>query len=143
LGLYDSLGPIIELNLVATLPTVAGDSSQLRQVIHNLIQNAQDAASEVSAPRIMIETRLLEQAIELSVTDNGAGFQGQMMPRIFEPYVTTKLKGTGLGLAIVKKIIEEHRGSIQIVNIPSGGARVSVLLPWAHEPNETQATKLV
>jgi len=69
--------------------------------------------------------------VRLSVTDNGDGFPEELMARIFEPYVTTKLRGTGLGLAIVKKIVDEHHGSIAIENRPERGASVSVLLPLA------------
>ncbi len=70
----------------------------------------------------------------LTVQDNGGGFAAEMMPHIFEPYVTSKSHGTGLGLAIVKKIIEEHKGSIKVENIGNTenetlGAKVTISLP--------------
>jgi nitrogen fixation/metabolism regulation signal transduction histidine kinase len=65
------------------------------------------------------------------VTDNGHGFDREMLARVFEPYVTSKPRGTGLGLAIVKKIAEEHGGSIEANNRPEGGAYVRVVLPVA------------
>lgn len=129
LTLYESLGSSLALNLAATLPAVEGDSTQIRQVIHNLLQNAQDALAGVEAPRIEILTALRGSRVELSVTDNGSGFPENLMKRAFEPYVTTKLRGTGLGLSIVRKIVEEHHGEVAIGNVSPRGARVSILLP--------------
>jgi len=63
------------------------------------------------------------------VSDNGPGFQHEIIGQVFDPYVTSKPKGTGLGLAIVKKIVEEHGGRIEAENPRSGGARVRILLP--------------
>jgi nitrogen fixation/metabolism regulation signal transduction histidine kinase len=101
----------------------------LRQVIHNLLQNAQDALAGHASPKVEISTHLNNQAVCLTVTDNGAGFPEHLMTRLFEPYATTKAKGTGLGLAIVKKIVEEHQGKIQIENLKSGGAAIRIALP--------------
>ena len=69
-------------------------------------------------------------SVEISVSDNGPGFDKNLMERIFEPYVSSKLKGQGLGLAIVKKITEEHNGKIKVANLAQGGARVTVTLPY-------------
>ena len=91
-----------------------GDKTQLRQVIHNLLQNAQDALADVPAPGILVRTEAKGGRIQLSIQDNGSGFPEQLMTRLFEPYVTSKPKGTGLGLAIVKKIVDEHSGVIHI-----------------------------
>jgi PAS domain S-box-containing protein len=129
LTLYESMGSRIRLELGQDLPSVVGDAAQLRQVIHNLLQNAQDALSGVAEPSIVVATQAADAGVRLSVTDNGAGFPEQLMARIFEPYVTTKPGGTGLGLVIVKKIIEEHGGKVSIANLPGGGARVTAYLP--------------
>ena len=97
---------------MATLPVIRGDATQLRQVIHNLLQNAQDAVSEIEHPRVLLETRTVEYgdpdaegkvrvAVRLTVSDNGPGFPARILTRAFEPYVTTKAKGPGLGLAMV------------------------------------------
>ena len=109
-------GTKIELVLEKQPCYIKGDSTMLRQVLHNLLQNAQDALDKHSAPVITVKTEALNGMLVLSVEDNGAGFPAQMMPHAFEPYMTTKSHGTGLGLAIVKKIIDEHKGSIKIEN---------------------------
>jgi PAS domain S-box-containing protein len=127
--LYDARAPGLRLQLDADLPRIAGDSTLLRQVIHNLLQNAQDALIGHPAPRVEVSTYLNNNAVNFSVTDNGAGFPEHLMTRLFEPYATTKSKGTGLGLAIVKKIVEEHQGKIQIENLKTGGASIRIALP--------------
>ena len=132
LWLYDSLAPYIRLELARELPSVRGDPAQLRQVIHNLLQNAQDALADTPDPRIVIRSETAERGkVRFSVTDNGTGFPENLMNRAFEPYVTTKPRGTGLGLVIVKKIVEEHGGEITIANVPPHGARVSLTFPAA------------
>jgi len=129
LSLYDTKALGLQLNLDADLPRIAGDSTLLRQVIHNLLQNAQDALAGHAAPRVEVSTRVKNNAVCLTVMDNGAGFPEHLMTRLFEPYATTKAKGTGLGLAIVKKIVEEHHGKIQIENLKTGGAVIRIALP--------------
>ena len=131
LTLYESLGSRIRLELGRELPAVIGDAAQLRQVIHNLLQNAQDALAGVAAPAIVVSTEARGGEVRLSVTDNGSGFPEHLMSRAFEPYVTTKPGGTGLGLVIVKKIIEEHGGEVAIRNVMPRGAQLTVSLPAA------------
>ncbi|MGZ8254380.1 MAG: sensor histidine kinase [Burkholderiaceae bacterium] len=121
-------GPV-HLQLAPELPSIDGDATQLRQVIHNLIANAQDALAGRSDPRIFVRTELVEidegstrvRAVRLSVEDNGPGFAANILRRAFEPYVTTKPSGTGLGLAMVKKIVDEHGARIEVVNRNVGG----------------------
>ena len=129
LGLYEANAVPNLLKLEASRSEVNGDATRLRQVIHNLLQNAQDALQGVAQPQITLSTALHQGEIQLCVDDNGAGFPESVLTRAFEPYMTTKTKGTGLGLAIVKKIVEEHGGSIAIENNMSGGARVNIRLP--------------
>ncbi len=131
LALYESPILTIKLELAADLPQVLGDKTQLRQVIHNLLQNALDALAGVVAPGIIVRTETTGNRIQLSIQDNGSGFPEQLMTRLFEPYVTSKPKGTGLGLAIVKKIVDEHSGVIHIANVKPHGACVSISLPHA------------
>ncbi|CAJ94751.1 Signal transduction histidine kinase NtrY involved in nitrogen fixation and metabolism regulation [Cupriavidus necator] len=137
--------PVIHPTLGTALPEIKGDPTQLRQVIHNLLQNAQDAATENvaagrAAPHITLNTETVEykdsagenrQAVKLTIADNGPGFAPRILSRAFEPYVTTKAKGTGLGLAMVKKIIDEHGARIEMRNRMEGaeivGAQISIL----------------
>jgi nitrogen fixation/metabolism regulation signal transduction histidine kinase len=128
LALYENSACRISPQLTPDLPEIDGDTTLLRQVIHNLLRNAQDAVADTAQPAIALQTRLENGWVRLSICDNGSGFPEHLMPRLFEPYVTTKPKGTGLGLAIVKKIVEEHNGKMQIENL-AAGACVGVLLP--------------
>jgi len=113
-------------------PLIQGDGQQLRQVIHNLLQNAQDAQEGRPDGRVTLKTEYSETSkrVRLSVRDNGTGFPEHILKRAFEPYVTTKVKGTGLGLAVVKKIADEHGARIDISNrVVDGvvqGAQVSL-----------------
>ncbi len=139
----------IHPQLSADLPRVLGDATQLRQVVHNLLQNAQDATSESDDPRraarIEVTTETVHyaeaegstrSAVRLTIADNGPGFDARMLARAFEPYATSKRRGTGLGLAVVKKIIEEHGGRIEVQNRKDGpGARILILLLKLARPN--------
>ncbi len=133
MGLYEANINPVTLRLSARMPWVKGDATRLRQVVHNLLQNAQDALHGVVLPEIILSTADEGGALKLCVRDNGSGFPDHLLARAFEPYMTTKSKGTGLGLAIVKKIVEEHGGSIAIENMAEGGTRVSVTLPLLTE----------
>ncbi len=129
LALYEHTSGRFVIDLADGLPPVRGDASQLRQVIHNLLRNAEDALHGHAEPRIEIRTEAVGDRVRLSVRDNGGGFAESVMKRAFEPYVTTKPKGTGLGLAIVKKIIDEHHGTVSLEN--KEGAAVTIALPRA------------
>jgi nitrogen fixation/metabolism regulation signal transduction histidine kinase len=108
------------------------DSGRLRQLLHNLIKNAQEAA-DGKAVTIQIAAQMLQEGasrwFELSVSDNGPGLPNMLRERLFEPYTTSKTKGTGLGLAIVKKIAEEHGGSVRADAKKEGGAVFRVRFP--------------
>jgi nitrogen fixation/metabolism regulation signal transduction histidine kinase len=133
---------IIHAVLAPNLPPVMGDPTQLRQVIHNLLQNAQDAMADrepgAEPARIDVTTEAIHYqgadgsdgtAVRLSIVDNGPGFAPRILSRAFEPYVTSKARGTGLGLPMVKKIVDEHGGRIDIQNRSDGtGASVLILL---------------
>ena len=131
---------VIHARLAPNLPAIMGDETQLRQVIHNLLQNAQDAVGDhpEQPGRIDVQTEAIRYqgsneenrtAVRLTITDNGPGFSSKILARAFEPYVTSKPRGTGLGLPMVKKIIEEHGGRIDIQNrTDANGAKVAILL---------------
>jgi len=122
-----------------TLP-ILGDATQLRQVIHNLVQNALDATHDRAEGHVDVRTELTRhddgqpRSMRLVIADNGPGFADKVLKRAFEPYVTTKSKGTGLGLAVVKKIADEHGARIRLQNLHDGlgegsavaGAQVSL-----------------
>lgn len=134
LVLYEPAGSLLKIHLDPNTPMVVGDATMLRQVLHNLLQNAQDALDGKTDAQIIINTRLAEKKLLLSITDNGPGIPTEIMARAFEPYMTTKRHGTGLGLAIVKKIVEEHKGQIKIENLEHGGACITVTLPIVTDP---------
>jgi len=131
---YDVPKINVKLALTNTACLIKGDSTMLRQVLHNLMQNAQDALASTLMPMIQITTSVDDGMLILTVQDNGGGFPAEMMLHVFEPYMTTKPHGTGLGLAIVKKIIEEHKGNIKIENVLSNeandsGAIITISIP--------------
>ena len=129
LGLYESSQAKILVDLAETPPRIQGDPTQLRQIIHNLLRNAEDALEGRPDGLIEIRTETSAKQFKLILRDNGPGFPAQILPKVFEPYVTTKPKGTGLGLPIVKKIVDEHQGKIEITNLSTGGAQVILRLP--------------
>lgn len=133
LGLYETSAARIETRFDGELPPILGDATQLRQIIHNLVRNAEDALEGRENPLITLTTQWQGKHARLVIADNGPGFPVEMLPRVFEPYVTTKAKGTGLGLPIVKKIVDEHGGTIEIHNAPEGGARMDIALPLVKE----------
>lgn len=108
-------------------PPILGDEQQLRQVIHNLLQNAQDACEvkgvvpQDARVGLRTEWHASRNRVRLIVTDTGTGFEPNILKRAFEPYVTTKAKGTGLGLAVVKKIADEHAAKIELGNVMQDG----------------------
>jgi nitrogen fixation/metabolism regulation signal transduction histidine kinase len=130
LGLYGGAQEAGRLHaeLAPGLPEIVGDGPQLRQVIHNLVQNALDAIAEQADGRVLVVTEAARneggeaRAVRLVVVDNGPGFPEKVLKRAFEPYVTTKKKGTGLGLAVVKKIADEHGARVRIANLGSAAS---------------------
>jgi len=127
-------GPHINLDLDKKLSQVRADGGRIRQALHNLLRNAQEASDREAGATVWIRSRLIHdetqsELVEIAIEDDGPGFGGDMGSTVFEPYVTTKPKGTGLGLAIVKKLIEEHGGLIRAENRESGGARIVMQIP--------------
>lgn len=136
LNLYESAAGRLRLELVPDLPPIQGDATQLRQVIHNLLQNAQDALNGQEEGEIRVITRREPDRALLLFRDNGPGFPAELLARAFEPYFTTKSRGTGLGLAMVKKIVDEHGGEIRLTNRDGGGAEVRIRLRLAAHSGE-------
>ncbi|MGP0056132.1 MAG: sensor histidine kinase [Steroidobacteraceae bacterium] len=123
----------LKLLLSPVLPQISADRIRIRQILNNLVTNSLEALEARAGARVEIETQVVmdgpKQMAAIVVSDNGPGFQRDLIGTVFDPYVTSKSKGTGLGLAIVKKIVEEHGGRIEADNRRTGGARVRILLP--------------
>ncbi|MEC9415685.1 MAG: ATP-binding protein [Pseudomonadota bacterium] len=122
------------------------DPGRIRQIMHNLIRNSIEAINKNRQGIIQIRAKPIEikkiKMIEISVEDNGCGFEKESLAQIFDPYVTSKSKGTGLGLAIVKKLVEEHMGSIEAENIENKGALIRIHLPLNEKMRETLIVNL-
>lgn len=132
----------IQLTVEAQPPVpVRADPGQLRQIVLNLVRNAQEAfdgrpgciALAAQRERRPLRGRLAE-AVVLSVTDDGPGIPAEIQPRLFDPFFTTKANGTGLGLPIVAKLVESHGGEIVFQTAPRAGTRIAVRLPVASHP---------
>ena len=132
-ALYEGGTQQIQVQPGAAGVVIEADPVRLRQVLHNLLKNAVEAGGEQA--RITLASRHVEGEdqsgpfVEIQVSDNGPGFDPDLIGQVFEPYITSKTKGTGLGLAIVKRIIAEHGGWVQAENLPGGGGRVVLRLP--------------
>ena len=138
----------VEFQCDASCPPIRGDVQQLRQVIHNLVQNAIDASADSASEggakadsKVVVRTQWLDtmQCVRLSVIDSGHGFSDAILKRAFEPYVTTKTKGTGLGLAVVKKIAEEHGARVDVSNRISDGRILGAQVSLSFEPASVEA----
>jgi nitrogen fixation/metabolism regulation signal transduction histidine kinase len=145
--LYRSMDPRVEIHLQLDphRALIEADRGRVRQILNNLLTNAFEALEGVRPARVEIATAA-ESGPDgpfavITVSDNGPGFQRELLGRVFDPYVTSKPKGTGLGLAIVKKIVEEHGGRIDADNRPEGGARVRIVLPVTDSTRAASASR--
>ncbi len=122
----------LERELRAGASVVAIDADRLRRVVINLVENAAQAlvagGAECPQKRIRVATSADDMA-EIRVEDTGPGIPPEILPRIFEPLFSTKSFGTGLGLPTAKQIVEQHNGTIALVNAPAGGAAARIRLP--------------
>jgi nitrogen fixation/metabolism regulation signal transduction histidine kinase len=139
----------IKLSLEPGLPEMSADRIRIRQILNNLVTNSLEALEGRADARVEIETHLVDDgarpSVAVVVSDNGPGFNRDLIGTVFDPYVTSKPKGTGLGLAIVKKIVEEHGGRIEADNQRTAGARVRILLPLgeaARSPGSREPRKV-
>jgi len=119
------------LELQEDLPPIHCDAIQIEQVILNLVRNAMQSLEQTEDTKRVLEvqTRLIDDTLELSVGDNGIGILPGQEEQLFEPFFTTRAEGLGLGLAICRTIVEEHGGNIRAERRPSGGAVFRVRLP--------------
>jgi PAS domain S-box-containing protein len=131
-------GITIRRMLAAGLPPIRGDAGTLQQVVLNLVTNASDAIS--GAGEIRIETRAVHQpagAVQLIVADTGAGIAPEAIPKIFDPFYTTKSEGTGLGLSVSHGIVRDHGGTIDVESRPGIGTTFVLTFPAAAEEQRT------
>ena len=122
---------VVEMHLGNDAPVIRGDADQLTQVLINLAGNAIDAMGERGT--LTVRTTLVDDALELAVTDTGSGMDAAEVNRIFEPFYTTKPegKGTGLGLSVTLGILKSHGGSVAVDSALGRGTTMRVRLPRA------------
>jgi two-component system, LuxR family, sensor kinase FixL len=117
-------GITLDLSLPPGLPEVRADRVQLSQVLLNLVVNAMEAvcAQSVRERRVRIQARRDDGRVEVAVVDSGTGIPAEMMPRLFDAFVTTKQAGLGIGLALSRAIVQAHGGELLAENNAGGGA---------------------
>jgi two-component system sensor histidine kinase HydH len=115
------------------IDNVRMDPDRIKQVLLNLYLNAIEAMTEGGTLSVSLSKTETKTGIRITVWDTGPGIKPEDLPHLFDPYFTTKSSGTGLGLAIVHKIVESHRGEIQVNSRPGEGAVITVTLPHALE----------
>jgi two-component system sensor kinase FixL len=128
-------GVVVETGLTPGLPPVRGDKVHLQQVLLNLLLNGMEAMAGVSGEKkLTVRTALNSKGyVEVAVGDAGAGVAPDRLPRLFEPFFSTKAEGMGLGLSIARSLVEAHGGRIRAENAPRGGAVFSFELPACGE----------
>lgn len=134
-------GKRLENNLPPDLPFVFADANQISQVLMNLLLNAAQATTEGGSITISASKLTFVNAIEIRVSDTGAGISPDTLPHIFEPFFTTKRgKGTGLGLSISQAYIRGHNGDIRVDSVFGHGTSVTITLPMRAEESEPEQT---
>ncbi len=123
-------GPAVQLDLDASLRRVTTDPERLRVALINLVVNARQAVHAQGPAEVFLSTRSGVDGVTITIADNGVGISGADLPRVFDPYFTTKRGGTGLGLPIAKNIIEGLGGAITIASAPGRGTEMRIELPF-------------
>jgi PAS domain S-box-containing protein len=135
----------VDFTPLADPPGVVGDANQLMQIFLNLLTNAEYAIHEVrDSGRVTIRITRIDSRLAIIFQDDGVGISPEALPRIFDPFYTTKRPGggTGLGLSICMSIVREHGGVIEAESLPAGGSAFTVYLPVVSESISTQADQL-
>jgi signal transduction histidine kinase len=134
-------GKKLENNVPPELPFIRADANQISQVLMNLLLNAAQATTEGGTITISASKLTFVNAIEVRVSDTGAGIPPDILPHIFEPFFTTKRgKGTGLGLSISQAYVRGHNGDIRVDSVPGHGTSVTITLPVRAEQTEPEET---
>lgn len=119
----------------SSVPAIVCDSGQIAQIVMNLLTNARDAMTEQGGGTITVGLRPYGSSVELTISDTGHGIPAELLPQIFQPFMTTKVadgghsSGSGLGLAIISSIVESHNGEIVVQSAPGAGTTITVRLP--------------
>jgi two-component system sensor kinase FixL len=126
----DSPAPAIEMRLSSVASTAFFDRVQIEQVVFNLVRNAIEAMEDCEPRVLTIATRLTaDNMVEVSVADTGPGLTPTIRARLFEPFITTKVRGLGIGLSICRVIVEAHFGRLRAEDNPGGGTIFRFTLP--------------
>ena len=131
-------GVRVTLSVPPDLPRFVADRDHLKQVMLNLILNGLQAMPEGGT--LTLEAARTRDGLTLAVADTGQGIPPEALPRVFDPYFTSKAKGLGLGLAIARRIVEDHGGKIEVESQPARGSRFSVILPL--EASRVEASRV-
>jgi signal transduction histidine kinase len=125
----------VQLDLDPELPQVVCDGAQIEQVLLALMMNALDAMPQGGNLWVTTKLRKEENTVRIVVRDDGTGISPEILPRLFEPFLTTKEtgRGVGLGLAISRSILERHNGDIEVQSEAGRGTTFTVTLPWEAE----------
>ena len=115
--------------LAPHLPALQGDEVHLQQALLGIVENAVEAVDRRGRVEVATARIDIPPGIRIAVLDDGAGIPPERLPRIFEPFVTSKPRGTGLGLAIARKVVERHGGRVVVESKPAAGTCVSIVLP--------------
>ena len=122
-------GVDLSLQLEDSLPGVRGNSTALRQVVHSLVSNAAEAMHDGDKLRVSTRSDANDRAVLVEVYDTGSGIPEGQMQRVFQPFFTSKGTGLGVGLSLAKRIVERHRGSLQLAQPKAGGTIATIKLP--------------
>jgi signal transduction histidine kinase len=117
----------LETALTRGSDAVEGTPDQLKQAFLNVLMNAIEASA--TGGTIRVRTRVREHGLAVAIQDFGEGIQPEHLRRLFEPFFTTKREGTGLGLSITQRILQEHRGTINVASMPNEGTTFTLHLP--------------
>jgi two-component system, NtrC family, sensor kinase len=131
----------LKLELAGGLPPVRADEAQLRAAFLNLLRNSREAMPHGGV--VTVATRLAaDGGVEAEVRDTGGGIPAEALPRIFDPFYSTKEKGTGLGLAFTQQVVQEHGGTILCQSAPGRGTSFAVRLPRAADERASAGTSM-
>ncbi|HEU0034229.1 MAG TPA: ATP-binding protein [Kofleriaceae bacterium] len=119
----------LETDLAAGDPIAQIDAGQIRQCMINLVRNAAEAVSANGGGRVTLRTRARAGRIEIAVDDDGPGIPADLLPRLFDPFFSTKEGGSGLGLALTQQIVRDHGGDIRVDSTVGRGTTFTVSVP--------------